>query len=57
MVIHISNVRYVEDINSIPWNVNSWIEITDTIAESLMVEMNCPANGGSILGVACGRTI
>jgi len=28
-----------------PWKVSSWMEMTDTMAESLMVEMICPAIG------------
>ncbi len=31
------------------------MEITDRMAESLMVEMNCPASGGTMSRKACGR--
>ena len=35
-------------INSIPWNVSSWMEITETMEEFLIVLINSPAIGGRI---------
>ena len=35
--------------------VSSWIEISETMAESLIRVMNCPASGGRVLRIAWGR--
>lgn len=43
IVIHTSKVRKVAAMTSMPWKVSSWMETTDTMAESLMVEINWPA--------------
>jgi len=56
MVIQISKVRNVAAISSMPWKVSSWTEMTETIAESLMVEMNWPARGNAARRNAWGRT-
>ena len=54
-VIQTSNVKNVADISSMPWNVSSCMEMTETMEESFMTEINCPANGGSTFFAAWGK--
>jgi hypothetical protein len=51
-MIQVSNTFVVVAATSLARKVSSWMEISDTIAESLIKVMNCPASGGRILRVA-----
>ena len=54
-VIQISMVSRVPVINSLALKVSSAMEMTDTMAVSLIREMNWPAKGGSMRPRAWGR--
>src|SRR3546814_10378830 len=56
IVIQVSYTRPLELAISVPENVNSCTDMRETIEESLMSEINCPASGGAIFWIACGRS-
>ena len=54
-VVHISKLRYVVVIICWAWKVSSSMEMTDTMAESLMIDINCPAKAGNMRCMAWGN--